>query len=73
MPTARPPAKTPPPTTTSQRLRVTRDGAIVTVTLVLTTYEITLGGARPWVLTFLSGLILSPVAIRYDESKRKHR
>lgn len=54
----------------SRRLRVTRDGAILTFALSAGAYEITLGGARPSVLTFLSGLLLSPLALRFDEARR---
>lgn len=67
MPPARLPAQA------SRRVRVTRDGAIVTFALVLGCYEVILGGARPTVLTFLSGLLLSPLALRFDEARREKR
>lgn len=55
------------------RLRVTRDGLIATAAIVLLTYEIVLGGARPAVLTVLSSLLLSPVVLRADEARRHRR
>lgn len=53
--------------------RITRDGAILTFALCAGAYEIVLGGARPSVLTFISGLLLSPLALRFDESRREKR
>lgn len=49
---------------------VTRDGAIVTFSLAAGSYEILLGGARPAVLTFLSGLLLSPIVMRLDSARK---
>lgn len=63
----------PPPAPPSRRVRVTRDGAILTFALIGGCYEITIGGARPSVLTFLSGLLLSPLALRFDEARREKR
>lgn len=51
---------------TKQQRRLTRDGAIVTVALTLSGYEVILGDARPQVLTFLTMLLLYPVAARLD-------
>lgn len=53
------------------RWLTTRDGLIVTVSLLLLTYEITLGGARPVVLTCLSGLLLSPIVMRIDAARNR--
>ena len=36
-------------------------------------YEILLGGARPAVLTFLSGLLLSPIVMRVDAARREDK
>jgi hypothetical protein len=37
----------------------------------LAVYEVVLGGARPAVLTFLSGLLLSPIVMRVDAARRE--
>lgn len=50
-----------------KRLRVSRDTAILTFAIGAGVFEITLGGARPSVLTFLTGVFLSPLIIRTDE------
>ncbi len=47
-----------------------RDAAIVSFSLLMGGYEIVLGGARPAVLTFLSGLLLSPIVMRVDAARR---
>lgn len=52
---------------------VWRDIAIVGFALCASVYEITIGGARPSVLTFLSGLLLSPIVLRADETRRNNR
>lgn len=52
------------------RLKVTRDGAILTFAISAAIFEITLGGARPSVLTFLSGVFFSPLIMRFDERNR---
>lgn len=52
------------------RLKVTRDGVILTFAIVAASFEITLGGARPSVLTFLSGVFFSPFIMRIDERNR---
>lgn len=62
--------KEPPP---SSRTKVTRDGAILAFALAWGTAEILWLGARPSALTFISGLLLAPVAIRFDESRRSRR
>lgn len=51
--------------------RIRRDTIIVTFTLVMAAFEITIGGARPSVFTFLGGLLISPLVLRYDESRRE--
>lgn len=50
---------------------ISRDGAIVTFALLAGGYEILAGGARPSVLTFLTGLLLTPVVLRADESRKE--
>lgn len=47
-----------------------RDAAIVTFALAMAGLEISLWGARASVLTFLTGLLLSPVVIRADDARR---
>lgn len=54
-----------------KRMRVTRDGAILAFAIGAASFEITLGGARPSVLTFLTGVFLSPLIMRADERSRK--
>lgn len=51
--------------------KIRRDTAIVSFTLAMAFYEITLGGARPSVFTFLGGLLLSPLVLRYDEARKE--
>lgn len=41
--------------------------------LVAAAAEIAVLGARPSVLTFLTGLLFSPVAFRADEARRQQR
>jgi hypothetical protein len=53
----------------NKRMRVTRDGAILAFAISAAAFEITLGGARPSVLTFLTGVFLSPLVIRADERR----
>jgi hypothetical protein len=48
-----------------------RDVVIVSISLLLAIYEVVLGGARPAVLTFLSGLLLSPIVMRVDAARRE--
>jgi hypothetical protein len=48
-----------------------RDVVIVSISLLLAVYEVVLGGARPAVLTFLSGLLLSPIVMRVDAARRE--
>lgn len=47
-----------------------RDIGLFLVGSVLLAYEIVLGGARPSVLSVLTGLLLSPVVLKLDERKR---
>lgn len=63
----------PSPEQPSRRVRVTRDGAILVFALSMGAYEVIVGGARPSVLAFLSGLLLSPVALRFDEARRQDK
>lgn len=44
---------------------------IVSFSLVAAGFEIGVLGARPSVLTFLTGLLLTPVAMRWDEARRR--
>jgi hypothetical protein len=53
--------------------RDTRDYLIVGFSLAMGTYEILVGGARPAVLTFLSGLLLSPIVMRVDAARREDK
>ena len=52
------------------KYRLTRDTAIVGTALALLTFEIVLGGARATALTALTGILLSPIALRFDEARR---
>lgn len=52
--------------------RLTRDTVIILFALGACAYEIVLGGARPAVLTFIAGLLASPLIIRSDEARRSH-
>jgi hypothetical protein len=49
---------------------ITRDGAIVAFALAWGTGEIFFLGARPAVLSFLTVILVSPVAIHLDEARR---
>lgn len=49
---------------------LTRDGIILTFALGWATFEIVEGGGRAAVLTFLTGILLSPVVLRLDEARR---
>jgi hypothetical protein len=51
--------------------KIQRDTIIVTFTLSMAVYEITIGGARPSVFTFLGGLLISPLVLRYEDSRRE--
>jgi hypothetical protein len=52
------------------KYRLTRDVVILGVALGLLSWEILLGGARATALTALTGLLLSPLALRFDEARR---
>lgn len=52
------------------RRRVTRDLAVVVFALGFGGVELMFLGARPSALTFLGGLLLSPLVMRYDEARR---
>lgn len=54
------------------RVRLTRDTAILAFAISAAMFEITLGGARPSVLTFLTGVFLSPLILRVDERENKN-
>jgi hypothetical protein len=51
--------------------RPLRDTAVVAVALGLAVWEVTVGGARAAVLSFLGAILLSPVALRVDEARRR--
>lgn len=51
--------------------KIRRDTAIVVFALGMGGFEIMFGGARPSVFTFLGGLILSPLVMRYDEARKE--
>lgn len=55
-----------------KRKRLTRDSAILAFAIGAGSFEITLGGARPSVLTFLTGVFLSPLVMRVDERNNKN-
>lgn len=48
-----------------------RDSIIVTFALAGGAYEIVAGGGRASVFTFLIGLLLSPLVLRIDESRKE--
>ena len=50
--------------------KLQRDGLIIGVSLGLLIFEVILGGARPTALTAITTLLLSPVIMRLDESRR---
>lgn len=52
------------------RARWKRDSIIVAFALAGGAYEIVVGGGRASVFTFLIGLLLSPLVLRIDESRR---
>lgn len=51
--------------------KLRRDSIIVVFALGMAGFEIMFGGARPSVFTFLGGLILSPLVMRYDEARKE--
>lgn len=51
--------------------RSLRDTSIVVVALGLSVFEITLGGARPAVLSFLGAILLSPLVMAVDAKRRE--
>lgn len=53
-----------------RRVTLKRDTAILAFAITVATFEITLGGARPSVLTFLTGVFLSPLIMRVDERSK---
>ena len=54
----------------SRRNRWKRDSTIVTFALGMGAVEILFLGGRASVFTFLIGLLLSPLVLRIDESRR---
>jgi hypothetical protein len=55
----------------AERWKTRRDILIVSFALTAAGFEIGALGARPSVLTFLTGLLLTPLAIRVDEARRR--
>lgn len=56
-----------------RRKRIQRDTLIVIFTLTMAAFEIVFGGARASVFTFLGGLLISPLVLRYDETRKEER
>lgn len=56
-----------------KRRRFKRDTIIVVFALGMGAYEIAIGGGRASVFTFLGGLLISPIVLRYDEARREER
>lgn len=56
---------------TKQRRRIGRDTVLVAFSLGMAAVEISILGARAHVLTFLAGIMLSPLVIRVDEARRE--
>jgi hypothetical protein len=52
------------------RIRLTRDLALFSTALGLLTYEVTLGGARPEVLTVCTSLLLAPAVLNLGDRRR---
>lgn len=50
--------------------KIKRDTAIVTFAIVMSIFEITLGGGRTSVLTFLGGIFISPIIMRAEERNK---
>jgi hypothetical protein len=61
----------PPRRRARRRHRVTRDVAIITFALGFGAIELLFLGARTSALTFLGGLLLSPLVLHYDEARRE--
>jgi hypothetical protein len=63
----------PPPRRRGRRRphRITRDVAIITFALGFGAIELLFLGARTSALTFLGGLLLSPLVLHYDEARRE--
>lgn len=53
-----------------RRAKLRRDVIIVGFALSVAAIDILFLGARPSTLTFCTGLLLSPLVIRYDEARR---
>lgn len=51
--------------------KIQRDTIIVTFTLGMGAVEILFLGARPSVFTFLGGLLISPLVLRYEDSRKE--
>lgn len=56
---------------TNQLKKIRRDTIIVVFTLGMGGYEVMFGGARASVFTFLGGLLISPIVLRYDEARKE--
>ena len=49
--------------------RITRDGVIFAFAITAATFEITVGGGRGSVLTFLLAILLSPFILRLEDRR----
>lgn len=54
-----------------KRKRFQRDTIIVSFALGMSAVEIAFLGARPQVFTFLAGILISPLVLRYDETRKE--
>jgi hypothetical protein len=54
-----------------RQIRLSRDILIFGIAAGLLIYEVTLGGARPDVLTVCVSLLLTPGVLRIDEARRR--
>jgi hypothetical protein len=55
---------------TEAQFMLVRDAVVVTFALGLGAYEVVAGGARPAVLTWITGLLVSPIVLRTDRLRR---
>lgn len=56
---------------TNAQWALVRDAIIVGFALLVGAYEVVFGGARPTVLTWTAGLLVSPVVLRADALRRR--
>jgi hypothetical protein len=53
--------------------KVPRDTAILSFAIAAGAWEITVGGGRPQVLTFVAGVLLSPAILRIEEGVKNDK